>query len=95
MVLLRWLDKTINSSIPWRPDAIISIIDRLQFGETLGHGEVKIAEPTCNKAALCMDLAKITCFSKEAIDCNLLESTIAFQIHGNSVFLYLYAYIWQ
>ncbi|KAG1516319.1 hypothetical protein G6F53_002255 [Rhizopus delemar] len=89
LVLLRWLDKTINSSIPWRPDAVISIIDRLQFGETLGHGEVKIAEPTCNKAALCMDLAKIACFSKEAIDCNLLESTIAFQIHGFAVTFYL------
>ncbi|KAI7864934.1 hypothetical protein BDF14DRAFT_1731267, partial [Spinellus fusiger] len=68
---------------------VISIIDQLQFGEILGHDQVKIAQPTCSKAALCIGLAKITCFSKEAIDCHLLESAIALQIHGFSVTFYL------
>ncbi|ORE07330.1 hypothetical protein BCV72DRAFT_326749, partial [Rhizopus microsporus var. microsporus] len=88
-VLLRWLDKTVNSSIALRPDTDISIIDQLQFGETLDHGEVKIAELTCNKAALCIDLAKIACFSKEDSDCHLLEPAIAFQVHGLAVKFYL------
>ncbi|ORE07930.1 hypothetical protein BCV72DRAFT_183642, partial [Rhizopus microsporus var. microsporus] len=61
----------------------------LQFGETLGHGEVKVAEPTCNKAGLCMGLAKIAYFSKEDIDCCLLESAIAFQVHGFAIIFYL------
>ncbi|KAI8883367.1 hypothetical protein K501DRAFT_184637, partial [Backusella circina FSU 941] len=40
-----------------------------------------IIQPTCNKAALCMDLVRVACFSKEAIDLHLLESSISFQIH--------------
>ncbi|EIE77182.1 hypothetical protein RO3G_01886 [Rhizopus delemar RA 99-880] len=33
-------------NLPLRPDVVVSIVDRLKFGDTLGHGEVKIAEPT-------------------------------------------------
>ncbi|KAG0754739.1 hypothetical protein G6F57_011013 [Rhizopus arrhizus] len=89
LVLLRWLDKGISSSLPLRPDAVVSIVDRLKFNGTLGHSEVKIAEPTCNKSALCMDLARITCFSKEAMDLHLLESSISFQIHGFAITFFL------
>ncbi|KAI8070169.1 hypothetical protein BDF21DRAFT_425127 [Thamnidium elegans] len=88
-VLLRWLDKVISPSLPLRPDAVVSIVDQLKFSATLGHGEVKIAEPTCNKAALCMDLARVACFSKEAIDLHLLESSISFQIHGFAITFFL------
>lgn len=89
-VLLRWLDKVISPSLPLRPDAVISIVGQLKFSATLGHGEVKIAEPTCNKAALCKGLARVACFSKEAIDSHLLESSFSFQIHGNLIFFYIY-----
>ncbi|CAO3611923.1 unnamed protein product [Cunninghamella blakesleeana] len=88
-VLLRWLDKVISPSLPLRPDAVISIVDQLEFGDTLGHGEIKIAEPTCNKAALCMDLARIACFNKEAIDSHFLESSVSFQIHGFAITFFL------
>ena len=84
---LRWLDKIVNPSIHLWLDTIVPITDQLQFGETLGHGEVKIAKPTCNKAALYLDLAKTSCFSKEAINCHL-ESVIAFQIYGNYAFFF-------
>ncbi|CAO3628037.1 unnamed protein product [Mucor hiemalis] len=87
-VLLRWLDKVISPSLPLRPDAVVSIVDQLKFSATLGHGEVKIAEPTCNKAALCMDLARVACFSKEAIDLHLLESSISFYIYYTHRFVF-------
>lgn len=33
-----------------------------------------------------MSLARVACFSKEAIDLHLLESSISSQIHGNLIF---------
>ncbi|KAI8070167.1 hypothetical protein BDF21DRAFT_328277, partial [Thamnidium elegans] len=48
-----------------------------------------IIQSTCNKAALCMDLARVACFSKEAIDLHLLESSISFQIHGFAITFFL------
>lgn len=87
-VSLRWFDKICNPNIPMRPDAIISVVDQLQFGCTLGHGEVKISQPTCEKAAVCLDLIRIAHFNKDAIDNYLIESVFAFQIHGFAIGIY-------
>ncbi|KAI7856605.1 hypothetical protein BDC45DRAFT_437036, partial [Circinella umbellata] len=59
------------------------------FSATLEHGEVKIVKPTCNKVALCMDFMRVACFSKEAIELYLLESSISFQIYEFTITFFL------
>lgn len=48
-----------------------------------------IVESTCNKATIYMGLAELLALARRPIDCHLLESAIAFQIHSNSISLYL------
>lgn len=65
-----------------RPDAAITQIDQLDYGGNIGYGEVKIAQPTCDKAALCLDFLRIANLNKESLDSNCLKSSFGFQIHG-------------
>lgn len=65
-----------------RPDAFIAMIDQLKFGADLGFGEVKIAQPACDKAALCWDFLRLAHLIKESFDSNSLGASFSFQIHG-------------
>ncbi|ORE02358.1 hypothetical protein BCV72DRAFT_53925 [Rhizopus microsporus var. microsporus] len=80
-MLLRWLNKQAEGNL-LRPDASITLIDQLQFGAHLGFGEVKIVQPTCDKAALCSDFLRLTHLTKECLDSHLLDASFSFQIYG-------------
>ncbi|KAI8330666.1 hypothetical protein EDC96DRAFT_528088 [Choanephora cucurbitarum] len=86
--LLRWLNKQAEDDL-LRPDASLTTINQLQFGSNLGFGEVKISQPTCDKAALCNDFLRLTHLTKECLDNHLLDASFSFQIHGFSVSFYM------
>ncbi|KAI7856631.1 hypothetical protein BDC45DRAFT_533595 [Circinella umbellata] len=86
--LLRWLNKQAEDDLS-RPDASLTMINQLQFGFNLGFGEVKISQPTCDKAALCNDFVRLTHLTKECLDNHLLDASFSFQIHGFSVSFYM------
>ncbi|KAI9357484.1 hypothetical protein BD770DRAFT_410800 [Pilaira anomala] len=89
-VLLRWSNLTCDESADKRPDAIISKIQQREFGQSLGFGEVKLARPTTDNHALCLDLLRLGVFCKDTIDINKLQAALAFQINGFiSVIFYL------
>lgn len=80
--LLRWLNKQAEDDL-LRPDASVTTINQLQFGFNIGYGQVKISQPTCDKAALCNDFLRLTHLTKECLDNHLLDASFSFQIHGN------------
>ncbi|KAI7874007.1 uncharacterized protein EV154DRAFT_527502 [Mucor mucedo] len=86
--LLRWLNKQAENDL-LRPDASLTTINQLQFGFNLGFGEVKISQPTCDKAALCNDVLRLTHLTKEYLDNHRLDASLSFQIHGFSVSFYM------
>ncbi|KAI7852067.1 hypothetical protein BDC45DRAFT_537637 [Circinella umbellata] len=71
------------------PDATISKIQRRDFGQSLGFGEVKLARPTTDNHALCLDLLRLGAFCKDTVDMNKLQAALAFQINGFSIIFYL------
>lgn len=79
--LLRWLNKQTDDSL-LRPDASITLVDQLHFGAHIGFGEVKIIQPTCDKAALCSGFLRLTHLTKECLDSHLLDASFSFQIYG-------------
>ncbi|KAI7886217.1 uncharacterized protein EV154DRAFT_545345 [Mucor mucedo] len=45
------------------------------FGPSLGFGEVKVANPTTDNHALCLDLLRLGIFSKDTVDMNKLQAS--------------------
>ncbi|KAI8967120.1 hypothetical protein BDF20DRAFT_1005100 [Mycotypha africana] len=88
-ILLRWSNVTCDESADMRPDATISKIQQRNFGQSLGFGEVKVARPTTDNHALCLDLLRLGAFCKDTIDMNKLQAALAFQINGFSIIFYL------
>ncbi|KAF1801932.1 hypothetical protein FB192DRAFT_1422037 [Mucor lusitanicus] len=54
-----------------------------------GFGEAKVAQPTCDKYMLCLDLTRLATFAKDTIDENKLNASLSFQIHGFSVTFFI------
>lgn len=81
-VLLRWANVTCDATRDKRPDATISKLTQLVFGPSLGFGEAKVAQATCDKYMLCHDLIRLAAFTKDTIDENKLYASLSFQIHG-------------
>lgn len=50
--------------------------------DSRGFGEAKVAQPTCDKYMLCLDLTRLATFAKDTIDENKLNASLSFQIHG-------------
>ncbi|ORX49518.1 hypothetical protein DM01DRAFT_1409488 [Hesseltinella vesiculosa] len=86
-VHLRWSDTMAPETPKRRPDAIISQINQLAYGSSLGFGEAKIQN--ASKYDLCHDLLRLALFSKECIDMNSLDGCFLFQIHGFGVTFYI------
>ncbi|RCI02396.1 hypothetical protein CU098_011624 [Rhizopus stolonifer] len=51
-VLLRWTNVTCDATGDKRPDSTISKLTQVSFGPSLGFGEAKVAQPTCDKYML-------------------------------------------
>jgi hypothetical protein len=81
-VLLRWANVTCDAAGDKRPDTTISKLIQMVFGPSLGFGETKVAQPTCDKYMLCHDLIRLATFAKDTIDENKLNTSLSFQIHG-------------
>ncbi|EIE90692.1 hypothetical protein G6F46_005654 [Rhizopus delemar] len=88
-VLLRWANVTCDATRDKRPDATISKLTQLVFGPSLGFGEAKVAQATCDKYMLCHDLIRLAAFTKDTIDENKLYASLSFQIHGFNVTFFL------
>jgi hypothetical protein len=58
----------------------ITLIKQADLGENVGLGEVKIAQPTCDKVALCLGFVRLAYLGKEPIDNGCLEASLCFQI---------------
>ncbi|KAG1033380.1 hypothetical protein G6F43_013581 [Rhizopus delemar] len=86
-VHLRWSDIMAPETPRQRPDAVISKINQLSFGSSLGFGEAKIQRTS--KYELCHDLLRLALFSKKSIDVNYLGGCMLFQIHGFGITFYL------
>ncbi|ORE01198.1 hypothetical protein BCV72DRAFT_339594 [Rhizopus microsporus var. microsporus] len=68
-VLLRWANVTC--------DATISKLTQMTFGPSLGFGEAKVVQPTCDKYMLCYDLARLATFAKDTIAENKLNASLS------------------
>lgn len=68
---------------------MITKLDQLVFGHSLGFGEAKIAQCTPDKYNLCHDLLRLALFCKETINKNQLNASLAFEINGFSVVVFL------
>ncbi|KAG2207334.1 hypothetical protein INT47_006808 [Mucor saturninus] len=88
-IILRWSNVTCDESAGKHPDSTISKIQQRDFGPSLGFGEVKVAQPTTDSHALCLDLLRLGTFSKDAVDMNELQAALAFHINGFSIIFYL------
>ncbi|CAO3601323.1 unnamed protein product [Absidia cylindrospora] len=86
-VHLRWTNAVPLEGGSSRPDAIISQKEQLEYGASMGHGEVKVNQDYhhASKYPLCMDTLRLAIFNKNAIDVNKLNGTLAFQIHGFNI----------
>lgn len=90
-VCLRWTNKKVRENTTFtrkRPDAVISKVVQLDYEESLGFGEVKLAEPNPDKNAICLDLLRLGVFSKSTIDENAMDGVLAFQVHGKTPSLF-------
>lgn len=72
-----------------RPDACISNLDGMIWGNTRGFGEVKCFSQVGNTFAIAKDLVRLALFSKNAIDTHGMHGILAFQAIGRHVFFYL------
>lgn len=81
-VLLRWANVTCDATGDRRPDATIIKLTQMSFGPSLGFGEAKAAQSTCDKYILCHDLTHLATFAKDTIDENKSNASLSFQIHG-------------
>ncbi|CEI97291.1 hypothetical protein RMCBS344292_11427 [Rhizopus microsporus] len=88
-VLLRWANVTCDATGDKRPDATISKLTQVSFGPSLGFGEAKVAQSTCDKYMLCLNLTRLATFAKDTIDENKLNASLSFQIHGFSVTFFI------
>ncbi|KAI9472297.1 MAG: hypothetical protein EXX96DRAFT_530394 [Benjaminiella poitrasii] len=87
-VHLRWTNLNDTEQGSERPDSVISVMMQSNWGESLGYGEVKIAEPTDHKFMLAWDLCRLGYFSKETINTTNNKSSISFQVKGHSITVY-------
>ncbi|KAG1136734.1 hypothetical protein G6F37_011789 [Rhizopus arrhizus] len=76
-VHLRWTNLNDAEKGSERPDSVISVTMQSNWGERLGYGEAKIAEPTDNKFMLAWDLCRLEHFSKEMINTTNNKSSIS------------------
>ncbi|KAG0749394.1 hypothetical protein G6F57_005123 [Rhizopus arrhizus] len=58
----------------------------MSFGPSLGFGEAKAAQSTCDKYILCHDLTHLATFAKDTIDENKSNASLSFQIHAHMTF---------
>ncbi|KAI9335214.1 hypothetical protein BD770DRAFT_332511, partial [Pilaira anomala] len=72
-----------------QPDAMICSINQLSWDRTIGYGEVKVAEPTPNSAALASDLLRLATMTSKAIGGSETRSILTFQIHGYNLKVYI------
>ncbi|KAI8988509.1 hypothetical protein BDF20DRAFT_833353 [Mycotypha africana] len=86
-VLLRWANVTCDATGDKRPDATISKLRKCLLDQALDLARQKVAQPTCDKYMLCLDLTRLATFAKDTIDENKLNASLSFQIHGFSVTL--------
>ncbi|KAI7849214.1 hypothetical protein BDC45DRAFT_279786 [Circinella umbellata] len=91
--ILRWVNKITPEgrriSSGSRPDAIISVFTQANYDKTIGHGEAKVTEPTCNSDALCRDLLRLATFGKNTVDSGTTSMAIGFQMHSFNIQFYL------
>ncbi|KAI8335877.1 hypothetical protein BC941DRAFT_354975 [Chlamydoabsidia padenii] len=81
LIHLRWSNTIPSEKGKSRPDAVISKKPQMDFRGNVGFGEVKVWQGN-GKRSLCMDTLRLTIFMKNAIDVNMLDGALAFQIHG-------------
>ncbi|KAI9263569.1 hypothetical protein EDC94DRAFT_518018 [Helicostylum pulchrum] len=87
-VVLRWPNKMDEASPHIRPDAIISTLIQLKFGNRLGYGEVKPGDDSTTTLSLCVDTLKLavlsrnTCFKNE-------HPIITFQVNRFTLIFYM------
>lgn len=67
-----------------RPDITATLLDGLNFGTSLGFGEIKCQTESDNNYASCKDLLRIAIFSKASIDMNNLKEVLNYQVIGES-----------
>ncbi|CAO3599767.1 unnamed protein product [Absidia cylindrospora] len=101
-VLLRRANVMTDASKNKRPDATISYrstdddatitqMMQMNYGPTLGFGEGKVAQNSCDKFMLCHDLLRLAIFFfwKGTIDDNKLDGAVAFQVHGFGITFFM------
>ncbi|KAG1138827.1 hypothetical protein G6F37_010187 [Rhizopus arrhizus] len=79
------LNKVVEGEVSTRPDAAITVMNRHALKENVGFSETKIAQFTRERAALCLDFARLAYLSKQAVDNNVLEALFFFQIHSFTI----------
>ncbi len=57
---------------------------QLALESNVGHGTAKIQQGCCTKS-LCLDIFRLTIFTKNVIDVNKLDDALAFRIHGKII----------
>ncbi|KAI8875290.1 hypothetical protein K501DRAFT_263983 [Backusella circina FSU 941] len=72
-----------------RPDITATLIDGLNFGTSLGFGEIKCQTESDNNYASCKDLLRIAIFSKASIDTNNLKGVLSYQVIGELLVFYI------
>ncbi|ORX48774.1 hypothetical protein DM01DRAFT_262919, partial [Hesseltinella vesiculosa] len=86
-VHLRWSDIIAPKTPRQRPDAVISKVNQLSFGQSLGFGEARVQH--ASNYELCHDLLRLALYSKDSIDMNYLDGCMLFQVHGFGITFYL------
>jgi hypothetical protein len=67
-----------------RPDITATLLNGLNFGTSLGFGEIKCQTELDNNYASCKNLLRIAIFSKASIDMNNLKGVLSYQVIGES-----------
>jgi hypothetical protein len=83
------VEKIVEGEVSTRPDAAITVMNRHALKENVGFSETKIAQFTRERAALCLDFARLAYLSKQAVDNNVLEALFFFQIHSFAILFYI------
>ncbi|KAI8874892.1 hypothetical protein K501DRAFT_203748, partial [Backusella circina FSU 941] len=66
-VVLRWPNKEDTMTTGIRPDAIVSTLVQLAFGQSLGLGEVKLGGDNTTNHYLCLDTLKLAVLSRNSV----------------------------
>ncbi|KAI9490495.1 hypothetical protein BDB00DRAFT_768739, partial [Zychaea mexicana] len=88
--LFRWTSVTNEESkyryiTKQRPDSVISQLDGLSYGPSLGFVEVKSAKKGSGKFAVSNDLVRLGLLSKNSIDRSNVDGCLAIQVVGLNI----------